>query len=214
MNIKEKNIKRFSEVDLYPVISSEFTDGRDSIEVLKSIIAGGAKVVQLREKNISKDKLYSLACEYRKITKEADVLLIINDHVDIALAVKADGVHLGQDDLPIEAAKLIAPDIFFGVSTHDLEEVIDAQKRGADYINIGPIYSTQTKTLSMDALGVNLLKELIPSVNIPFSVMGGIKQNHLKELISVGATRIAMVTEITQATNITERVCELRKNWS
>ncbi len=213
-NIKKNNIKRFSEVDLYPVISSEFTNGRDSVDVLKSVLAGKAKVVQLREKNISKDEFYSLACEYRKITKKTGTLLIINDHVDIALAVKADGVHLGQDDLPIEAAKLIAPDIFFGVSTHDLEEVIDAQKRGADYINIGPIYSTQTKTLSMDALGVNLLKELIHSVNIPFSVMGGIKQKHLKELISVGATRIAMVTEITKAKNITKQVCELRKNWS
>lgn len=204
-------IEKFKHIDLYPVISSEFCVGRSSVEVLKFVAGGGAKIVQLREKSLSKTEILKLAREYRSITLEHNMLLIVNDYVDIALEVDADGVHLGQDDCSLEKARKLAPELIFGISTHNKQEAISAQCDGADYINIGPIYTTQTKSLPFPALGTGILKEIPPLLNIPFTIMGGIKEKHLKELISLGATKIAMVTEITQAENITRRICELRK---
>jgi thiamine-phosphate pyrophosphorylase len=141
------------------------------------------------------------------------MIFIVNDHVDIALSVNADGVHLGQDDFPLQAARELAPDLILGISSHSKEEALEAQENGADYVNIGPIYPTETKKLSCKYLGTEALKEIPPLLNIPFTVMGGIKQKHIPELISLGASRIAMVTEITQAENVTEKVKQLRACW-
>ena len=208
-----KKIAMFNNVDIYPVISSEFTCNRNVIDVLQQIAAGGAKIVQLREKNLTKTAIYQLAVEYRKITAANNMLLIINDHLDIALSVKADGVHLGQDDLPLKAARELTDQLILGSSTHNLAEAKQAIADGADYINIGPIYSTQTKQLSYESLGLETLRQISTQINIPFSVMGGIKEDHLDQLIKFGATHIAMVTEITQSTNITSRVKQLRSHW-
>lgn len=203
----------FKLVDIYPVISSEFTNNRNVIEVLQQIAAGGAKIVQLREKNLSKNEVYRLAVAYRKITAANNMLLIINDHLDIALAIGADGVHLGQDDLPLAAARGLTNQLILGSSTHNLAEAEQAIADGADYINIGPIYSTQTKQLSYAALGLDTLHQVAAKINIPFTVMGGIKEHHLDELIGLGARHIAMVTEITQADDITTKVKQLRRHW-
>jgi thiamine-phosphate pyrophosphorylase len=187
---------------LYPVITEKFCAGRSSLEVLQAVVAAGVEVVQLREKELAKEDLLVLAKKYREITKIHNVSLIINDHVDIALAVGAEGVHLGQEDASCEKVKGINPDLIVGVSTHDLEEAVVAEKAGADYINIGPIFNTKTKELKMQALGVAALKEIRSKISIPFTVMGGIKEKHIPELLKAGAKRIAMVTEITQAGDI------------
>jgi len=207
---KAERIAAFRNIDIYPVISSEFTNGRPVLEVLTAIAHGGAKIVQLREKNKSKAEIYELALQYREITAEHDMLLIINDHLDIALACDADGVHLGQDDLPLIAAKAICGEVFLGCSTHDLEEAEKAVLEGADYINIGPIFPTGTKAVPCGAVGIEMLDRIVPGLGIPFSVMGGIKAENIPELLAAGATRIAMVTEITQAEDITAKVKELR----
>jgi len=203
----------FQNIDIYPVISSEFTNGRPALEVLRAIAHGGAKIVQLREKNKSKAEIYELALKYREITAEHKMLLIINDHIDIALACGADGVHLGQDDLPLAAAREICGDLLLGCSTHNPEEAEKAVLEGADYINIGPIYPTGTKAVACGAVGIGMLKKITPGLGIPFTVMGGIKAKHIPELLAAGAPRIAMVTEITQADNITAKVKELRSLW-
>jgi len=210
MNLKDR-LKKFNNIDIYPVISSEFCLGREPLEVLKQIADGGAKIVQLREKNISKGDIAKLAEKFRNITKTYNMLLIINDHVDIALNVNADGVHLGQDDLSVMDAKKDGENLIVGVSSHSVAEALDAEKDGADYINIGPIYATGTKSLSMLPLGPEAIKEISSQVDIPFTIMGGIKAAHIPELVSCGASKIAMVTEITEAEDITARVCELRK---
>lgn len=200
----------FKSIDIYPVISSEFTLGRDVISVLQGIAEGGAKIVQLREKNKDKREILDLARQYRKITAQYGMLLIINDHVDIALITGADGVHLGQDDLPIDDARSIAPDLILGCSTHDFDEIAAAETVGASYINIGPIYPTGTKQVNCDALGTEYLSRAAKRTTLPFTVMGGIKERHIPELKVAGASRIAMVTEITQADKISERVKKLR----
>ena len=116
---------------LYPVITQEFCGRNHSLEVLEAVIAGGASIVQLREKHLCSKELFNLAIEYRKITAASNVLLIVNDRLDVALAVGADGVHLGQDDLPCSEARKIAPNLIIGISTHCKQEVREAEKNGA-----------------------------------------------------------------------------------
>ncbi|MBN2144799.1 MAG: thiamine phosphate synthase, partial [Candidatus Aureabacteria bacterium] len=145
--------------------------------------------------------------EYRRLTRQNGVTLIINDHVDIALAVEADGVHLGQNDLPCREARRIAPSLMIGVSTHTQEEIRRAEEDGATYINIGPVFQTQTKMTSVKPLGLDYLKSV--KTKLPFSVMGGIKKDNLRKVIECGARNIAMVTEITQAEKIASTVKDL-----
>ena len=200
----------FAEADLYPVLSSEFTLGRPVEEVFAAVVHGGARLVQLREKNRGKQFLYELAVACRPLANQFGVLLLIDDHVDVALAAGADGVHLGQEDLPLAAARRIAPELLLGNSTHNLDEALAAGPAGADYINIGPIYPTGTKQVSCGALGVDAILEIAPRAGLPFTVMGGIKARHIAELRAAGVQRIAMVTEITTAPDIEEKVRELR----
>jgi len=203
-------IEQFNTIDIYPVISSEYTNGRDPLDILTAICQGGAKIVQLREKNKSKLEVFELALKYREITSEYNTLLIINDHIDIALAVKADGVHLGQDDLPVNIAKELAPNLIIGSSTHNIEEAIIAKEAGADYINIGPIFQTNTKELTYKALDVEGVLKIAKTVNLPFTVMGGIKKESIPNLIKNNITKIAMITEITQSEDCKAKVQELR----
>jgi thiamine-phosphate pyrophosphorylase len=201
----------FEAVDIYPVTCRKLSAGRSNEEVLEGVLEGGARIVQLREKESSSRELYELARRFREITARAGVLLIINDRIDIALAVEADGVHLGQDDLPIPVARKLGPELILGASTHSLEEALRAQDEGADYVNIGPIFQTSTKEGVSGFLGPEAISAISPSLRIPFTVMGGIHARNLEEVLEHGARRVAMVTEITQAPDIAEAVRELRR---
>ena len=210
MNRKER-IEAFKKIDIYPVTCRELSEGRTNIEVLDAVLAGGAKIIQLREKDWEKREIFELALEFRKRTIVHDALLIINDHIDIALATEADGVHLGQDDLPISAARKIASDLLLGASSHSLEEALMAEKDGADYVNIGPVFPTKTKKKLTRFLGPEAIAEIGPKLKIPFTTMGGINQNNIQDVLEKGAKRIAMVTGITQAPDIADRVRALRE---
>jgi thiamine-phosphate pyrophosphorylase len=118
---------------------------------------------------------------------------------------------LGQDDLPLRVARKLAPDLLIGASTHSLEQALQAQEEGADYINIGPIFSTKTKEGTEDFLGPEAITRISPMIEIPFTVMGGITVSNIDQVIAAGARKIAMVTAITQADNITETVELLRE---
>ena len=166
---------------------------------MQAALSGGVRLIQLREKNLSVPRLLELAGKIRKMTAEADALLIINDRIDIALSVGADGVHLGQDDLPVDAARRIAPDLIIGASSHTEEEACKAEAEGASYVNIGPVFSTKTKEWNNGFLGLDGVKSIAPHISIPFTVMGGIKSHHVPELRSAGAKTIALVTAITAA---------------
>jgi len=210
MNRNERRIK-FLDVDIYPVTCEKLSAGRSNLEVLEAVIRGGAKIIQLREKDYSIRDFYQLASRFREITARAEVLLIINDRMDIALAVEADGAHLGQDDLPLRVARKLAPDMLIGISTHSLEEAQEAQRNGADYINIGPIFPTKTKTGVKLFLGPDAIATIKKSIEIPFTVMGGINESNIDQVVDKGACRVAMVTAITQAPDIAAAVRALRK---
>jgi thiamine-phosphate pyrophosphorylase len=209
--LRKQRQERFDQIDLYPVITQEFCKGRSVQEVLRQALTAKVRIVQLREKKISKCELYHQAELFRRLTADAGALLIINDHVDVALAVGADGVHLGQDDLPLCAARKIAPDLLLGVSTHNLEQADRATKDGADYINIGPIYPTGTKPEHDVFLGPEALAQRAGQVTIPFTVMGGIKPENLNPVLKAGARKIAVVTAVTAADDIHEACKALRE---
>jgi len=211
MGLLQERRRRFAAIDVYPVLTRAFCAGRPLVDVCRQVVAGGAKVLQLREKDCGKREFLALAREARRLTAEAGVLLIVNDQIDIALAVDADGVHLGQEDLPLAEARGLGPELLLGASTHGLEEALAAETQGADYINIGPIFSTQTKSLAMKALGPNAIPAISRRVRVPFTVMGGIHAGNLDLVLQTGARRIAMVTEITQAPDVAQRIRDLRK---
>jgi len=213
---RQQRIDAFCDIDLYPVTCESLSAGRSNVEVLKGLIAGGAKVVQLRDKEASPGDLYLMAMTFREMTTKAGMLLIVNDYVDIAMAVDADGVHLGQDDMPPEAVRAIAPDLLIGVSTHSLDQALIAQAAGADYINIGPIYPTGTKEVAVKVMGPVVVTGIGSKVDIPFTVMGGIKENNMDELLERGAKRLAVVTAVTEAEDIAGAVRRIRekiRNW-
>jgi len=198
--LHEERMRHFREAALYLVTSQEVSRGRTTLDVVRKALAGGVRLVQLREKSMSDGELFLLACELRKITDVAGAVLIINDHIDIALACGADGVHLGQDDLPVDVARRMAPELVIGASAHSVAEVLDSQKRGASYVNIGPLFSTTTKAVAEGRLlGLEGLRRLSASAEIPFTVMGGIKREHVSSLVAEGARTIALVSAITMA---------------
>ncbi len=208
---KQSRLELFQKVDVYPVTCEPLSAGRSNLEVLEGVIAGGARIIQLREKNLSRRDLFQLAEKFREVTSNAGVLLVINDHLDIAMGVEADGVHLGQDDFPLYAARRLAPEMILGASTHSLEEALRAESEGADYINIGPIFPTQTKEGVGQFLGPDAIVNIGSRVKVPFTVMGGIHRNNLDQVVARGATKVAMVTEITQARDIAAAVKELKE---
>ena len=198
---EKERVEAFKKASVYPVVTTDFCAGRNPLDVVRSILEGGAKVVQVREKTMCDRDYLNLLKEARKLTDEFGALLIADDRLDVALLADADGVHLGQDDLPCAEARKLAPQLFIGVSTHNRDELLAAQRDGCSYLNIGPIFPTGTKSLPMNPLGLETLSELAPQVKVPFSVMGGIKFSHLKTLRSHGCLHIAAVTAFTQAEN-------------
>lgn len=198
---EKERVEAFKKASVYPVVTTDFCAGRNPLDVIRSILEGGAKVVQVREKTMCDRDYLNLLKEARKLTDDFGALLIADDRLDAALLADADGVHLGQDDLPCAEARKIAPQLFIGVSTHNRDELLAAQRDGCSYLNIGPIFPTGTKSLPMNPLGLETLSELAPQVKVPFSVMGGIKFSHLKTLRSHGCLHIAAVTAFTQAEN-------------
>ena len=213
---RKERAEVFSNIDLYPVTCEKLSAGRSNIQVLEDLIAGGAKVVQLRDKEASPGYLYRMAVVFREMTTKAGMLLIVNDYVDIAMAVDADGVHLGQDDMPPEAVRNIAPDLIIGVSTHSLSQALTAQSAGADYINVGPIFPTGTKEVAVKVMGPEAVTEISGQVDIPFTVMGGIKESNMDEVLERGARRLAVVTAVTEAEDIEGTVRRMRrkiKSW-
>lgn len=210
MRRAERNDK-FLQVDIYPVTCERLSGGRSNLEILAAVIAGGARIIQLREKEYSKKDFYLMARQFREVTAQAEVLLIINDHMDIALAVDADGIHLGQGDLPLVAARKLAPEMLIGISTHSLSEALEAERDGADYINIGPIFPTKTKEGIDRCLGPEAIAAIGGKISMPFTVMGGINGENIAEVYSRGARRVAVVTAVTQAADVKEAV-RLLKN--
>lgn len=208
----DERMRRFLDAGLYLVTSGAVSRGRSTSEILRLALAGGVKLVQLREKDLPTREFVGLAREVRRLTSEAGALLIINDRIDIAMCVGADGVHLGQDDFPVGDARSLAPDMVIGASSHSVVEARRACADGASYVNIGPLFPTSTKEWRGEFLGWEGLGEIAGAVTVPFTVMGGIKQEHIPRLVAAGARTIAVVTAVTAADDPAHAAAELLRS--
>ncbi|MCK0471504.1 thiamine phosphate synthase [Halalkalibacter sp. APA_J-10(15)] len=195
------------EFQLYAITGEEFHQGRDLIDVMEEAIKGGVDMIQLRDKRSSKKEVFEKAKKLRQLTLQYDVPFIVNDHIDVALAVDADGIHIGQDDLPIEEARKIVGNKLIGLSTHHIEEARAAVKAGADYIGVGPIFSTKSKVDVVDPVTTEYIKQVVAEITIPFVAIGGIKLHNVDQVLEAGASRICMISEIVGAEDI-QSVCQ------
>jgi len=165
-------------------------------EMVSRVLTAGIRWIQFREKLKPRLKLYEQAMEIRALTKDADAILIINDHVDIAQAVGADGIHLGQEDLPIkEARKIVGKDRIIGISTHNLEQAVKAEEAGADYIGFGPVFHTTTKVAGAPR-GISMLKTITERIHIPVVAIGGINLDNVESVFLNGADAVAVASAI------------------
>jgi thiamine-phosphate pyrophosphorylase len=172
---------------------------------VEDALKGGIKVIQLREKDLSTRKLLKMAQWMRDITKEYGAKLFINDRVDIALSVEADGVHLGQNSIPVYAVRKISEEkLLIGVSTHGIDEAIKAEKDGADFITLGPIYETPSKLKYGNPIGIDALRKVKSKISIPVLAIGGIKLDKVHEVMEADADGIALISAILTAENIKE----------
>jgi len=184
---------------LYVIIDTQALKGRSHIEVARQAIQGGAKTIQLRDKLQSKKELLPIAQQLKNLCAEQDVLFIVNDYLDLALATDADGLHLGQDDLPVKVARqLLSIDKILGISTHSVEQAITAESEGADYIAVGSIYPTPSKETAK-VIGLDGLRQIRQAVTLPLVAIGGITGDNAAEVMSAGADSVAVISAILQA---------------
>jgi thiamine-phosphate pyrophosphorylase len=194
--MKIKNI----DYSLYLVTDRGLACGRSNLEVVTAAVDGGTTVVQLREKDCPTLEFIQQAQSIKAFLRKRNIPLIINDRVDIAQAVKADGVHLGQSDMPLEMAKGILGDtMIIGISAESIEDAITAEKGGADYLGISPIYATPTKTNTAPALGLEGLREIRKAVSLPLVGIGGLNKDNAADVIRNGADGVAVVSAIVAA---------------
>ena len=206
--MKLKNI----DYSLYLVTDRGLARGRSTLEIVSAAVKGGATVVQLREKNCSTREFIEQAMHIKDFLKTHSVPLVINDRVDVAQAVKADGVHLGQTDMPLEMAKGILGDtMIIGISTESVQDGIEAEKGGADYLGVSPIYATPTKTDTAPPLGLEGLLEISKAVNLPLVGIGGLSRNNAAEVVRSGADGVAVVSAIVAADDPETAARELKK---
>ncbi len=178
---------------------------------IQEAAAGGAQVIQLREKNLSDRELLERARKVRQWTKKAEVLFIVNDRPDIARLAGADGVHLGQDDVPIkDARRIVGPDTLIGVSTHNLDQVRQAVLDGASYIGVGPTFPSETKSFD-EFPGVKLVQQVVLETSLPAFVLGGVNRDTIGAALAAGATRVAVSQAICQADDPRLVAAELRR---
>ncbi len=200
--LRQDKIKRLS--GLYVIIDTQALRERSHVEAARQAIRGGAKVIQLRDKARSKKELLPVARGLRDLCTEMGVLFIMNDYLDLALAVDADGLHVGQDDLPVKVARRLLPiDKILGCSARTLGEAAAARSEGADYIAVGAIYSTPSKQAAK-VVGLERLKQIRHAVNLPMVAIGGINKDNLDEVLAAGIDSVAVISAVLEAEDIAE----------
>ncbi|MCD6156299.1 MAG: thiamine phosphate synthase [Candidatus Atribacteria bacterium] len=185
--------------------------GRSHLEVAREAILGGATVIQLREKNLTTRAMLEEALELRKLTRELNTLFIVNDRLDVALAASSDGVHLGEEDLPVDVARRLASNLIIGSSCDTVERARELERLGADYLGVGTVFPTATKKDAGEPIGLSRLKEIKQAVSIPVVAIGGINLSNLDAVLSTGVDGVAVVSAIVGADSVFEATSAFRK---
>ena len=200
------------DADIYCLTDSGLCLGRPTVDVVDAMLQAGARIIQYREKEKKAGEMLRECLELRRMTREAGACFIVNDHVDIAMLCDADGVHIGQEDLPVgEVRRLVGPDRAIGLSTHSPEQAMAAVAAGVDYIGVGPIFATKTKKDVCDPVGYAYLDWVVTHLDIPFVAIGGIKLHNIGEVAAHGARCCALVSEIVGAVDIVAQVQTVRR---
>lgn len=208
MKTKLKNI----DYSLYLVTDRGLARGRPTLEIVAAAVSGGVTCVQLREKDCSTREFIEQALAIKDFLKARRVPLIINDRVDVALAVEADGVHLGQTDMPLDIAKKILPDsMIIGISAESLADALEAEKGGADYLGVSPIFATPTKTDTAPPLGLTGLRAIRDAVRLPLVGIGGLNRDNSAAVIQNGADGVAVVSAVVGADDPAAAAGELKR---
>lgn len=190
---------------LYAILDPEQTKARAMEAILHALLEAGVELLQLRVKAMPPGEFLQLARTARALTDSYACRLIVNDRVDIALACGADGVHLGQEDLPLVAARKLVGDRIIGISTHDLTQAREAEHSGADYIGFGPMFGTTTKDTGYRARGVEMLQTIRQGVSLPIVAIGGITEANVTQVWQAGADSAAIISDILAADDITAK---------
>ena len=202
MNPKKKLLKKSR---LYVIIDKGVLRNKDLSNAVIKKRDSGAQIIQFRDKEQKKELILETAFLLHKLLLKDNVIYIINDHLDIAKIVDSDGIHLGQNDIPIEIARrVLGKDKIIGISCHNLKQAQIAQKGGADYIGIGPVFPTATKPENRKTISPNIIKILKKKIKIPFFFIGGIKKNNINFITSQGVRRIAISSAILKSKNISQ----------
>lgn len=194
---------------LYVITTSVPHMGRSHLDIAEAAVAGGAQVIQLREKNET-GNILEMARRLRELTRRAGIKFIVNDRVDVALAAEADGAHLGQEDVSFSAARrVLGNQRIIGISATSIEEAVEAERQGADYLGVGPIFPTPSKSDAAEPMGCGLLAEIRRRVKIPLVAIGGITADNLEEVLSAGADSVAVISAVAAAPDMETAVHEL-----
>ena len=197
---------------LYGILDTGYLMGRDPAQVATWMMEGGVDILQLRAKDLLADAIRRMAVEVHAVTRPAGVPLILNDHPQIAAEVGVEGVHVGQEDVSVtEARRMMGEGKWVGKSTHSLDQALAAVEEKADYIGVGPVFSTPTKPAYVP-VGLGLVREVATRVRIPFFCIGGIKLENMTVVLAAGADRLVVVSGILQAPDITGYCRELKKS--
>jgi thiamine-phosphate diphosphorylase len=181
---------------------------------LASVLAGGCRVIQYRDKESVPAAMRPRAKRFVRACRESGALLIVNDHLDVALASGADGCHLGQDDTPFPVARANAPPGFLlGQSTHSIPEAVRAQEEGADYVGVGSVFRTMSKGNALEPRGPRLIAEVASAVTVPIVAIGGVTRQNVREVIRAGAAAFAVISDLFGAPDIRERTQEFLRIW-
>lgn len=208
-----KNMSNIS--GIYIITDALLRPQRTHAQIAAAACKGGATIVQLRDKKASDSQFYNWAVEIREITRAHNVLFVINDRVDIATAVGADGINIGQTDMPVSAARKVLPkSAFIGVSCSNMQETMRAQADGADYIGFGPVYCTTTKEDAAEETGLDTLRKVVESVSIPVVAIGGINHSNAADVAATGVQSISVVSAVVCADDMVEATASLVKAFN
>lgn len=211
MSTRKITRENILDTDIYCLTAQKFSNGRSNLEVVREMLDSDIKLIQYREKEIKSGLKYEECLEIRRMTLDAGAAFIINDDIDLAMMVGADGIHIGQEDFPVEAVrKLVGDKMAIGLSTHSPEQAQDAVKSGVDYIGVGPIFRTFTKDDVCDPVGFDYLDYVVKNIDLPFVAIGGIKEHNISDVTVRGAKCVALVTEIVGAENIGATISDIR----
>lgn len=198
---------------VYVITDSVLRPDRSHLDIARAAIQGGSKIIQLRDKDASDAHLIPIAREIRRITSEAGAIFVVNDRIEVALASEADGLHIGQEDMPVAEARRRWPDRLLGVSVTTPEQAIEAERDGADHLGVGPIYSTSTKLDAAEVTGLALISHIRPICPIPIVAIGGIALANIAEVARAGADSAAVISAVVCADDMVAATRALVEAW-